>query len=71
MRLLLTFLALTGASAFIEGDSCGVKSSDFFIGSFVGDYLVAGAEGCTLDDGMLCASNQGILSMLLRTLLTD
>jgi hypothetical protein len=51
MRLLLTFLTLTGASAFVEGDSCGVKSSDFFNGYFVGDYLVAGAEGCTLGDG--------------------
>jgi hypothetical protein len=51
MRLLLTLLTLTGASAFIEGDSCGVKSSDFFNGYFVGDYLVSGAEGCTLDDG--------------------
>lgn len=56
MRLLLPFLACTLAAAsgdhgFHEGDTCGVKSSDFFNGYFVGDYLVAGAEGCTLADG--------------------
>ena len=55
MRLLLPFLACTLAAAsdggFHEGDTCGVKSSDFFNGYFVGDYLVAGAEGCSLADG--------------------
>ena len=53
MRISLTFLAFSvaGVASFQDGDLCGVKSSDFLNDYFEGDYLVAGATGCTLSDG--------------------
>jgi hypothetical protein len=58
---IVTFLALSaGANGmFQDGDSCGVKSSDFFKVDFGGDYRVAG-PGCDLGNGnedCLCGVN--------------
>lgn len=56
----IALLLVGGASAqvFSEGDSCGVKSADFFKDDFAGDWLVAGANGCDLssqEQGCYCA----------------
>jgi hypothetical protein len=56
----IVVLLVGGASAqvFSEGDSCGVKSADFFKDDFAGDWLVAGANGCDLsaqEKGCYCA----------------
>lgn len=42
------------AFAFQNGDTCGVKSSDFLTYDFRSDYLVAGEEGCTLGEDTHC-----------------
>ncbi|KAL3916489.1 MAG: hypothetical protein SGILL_005152 [Bacillariaceae sp.] len=57
--LMFAFAAIAAQStAFQNGDSCGVTSSDFLTYSYRSEYLVAGAEGCTLgedDTNCYCA----------------
>lgn len=47
------------ASAFQNGDTCGVTSSNFLNYDYRSDYMVAGEAGCTLGDetGCFCAPN--------------
>jgi hypothetical protein len=49
---------LAAEGTFQNGDSCGVKSSDFVNDYFAGKFLVAGTSGCNLSDdetGCFCA----------------
>jgi len=62
--VVVTSATATSASTttFRNGDACGVKSSDFMSYDFRGEYLVAGASGCSLDqdeneDHCYCAPN--------------
>ena len=51
-------LARITEGGFQDGDVCGVIGSDFMNDDFSGDFLVAGAKGCTfgdLQEGCYCA----------------
>jgi hypothetical protein len=61
MRYTLALLAIAApnASAFQNGDTCGVTSRKFLNYDYRSDYMVAGETGCSLgdDSGCFCAPN--------------
>lgn len=60
MMNMIFFLSSVTALTFDEGDTCGVTSKNFLEAEFLGNYRVAGSEGCALRNSTqpcYCAPN--------------